>query len=129
MWSRVILVGEEQEEDFRVHSIEEDLRAMTALPRPPPPRRSGEWSPIFLPTQYSRDHPDISMQVYRLGDRRLKTLGQEISKHRQRIRDLALAYDKSLAKDQQRDLYDVSALAQRVRRGDYNDRAQRLMHL
>ena len=67
MWSRVILVSKDQDVEIGVHEIEKDLMAMTALPRPPPARRSSDWSPIFLPTEYSRAHPDISMSTYRLG--------------------------------------------------------------
>ena len=111
MWSRVILISEDQDADIGVHEIARDLAAVATLPRPPPARRSGDWSPIFLPSEYSKAHPDISMQTYRLGERRLKTLGQEICAHRARIRSLALAYDKSMAQDQEKELHEVSALA------------------
>ena len=84
---------------------------MTALPRPPPPRRGGEWAPLFLPTAYAKAHPDISQEQYRLGERRLKSLGEEISKHRQRMREQALNYDKADALNQGKDLHEISCLA------------------
>ena len=53
------------------------------------------------------------------------TLGEEITKHHKRLREKALAYDKSQAIDLERDVHDISALARRIRRGDYNDGALR----
>ena len=38
---------------------------------------------------------------------------------------MALVHDKALAHGQERDLHEVSRLAQRVRRGDYNGGALR----
>ena len=111
MWSRVILIGEYEDTDIVAHEIERDLAAVAALPRPPPASRAGEWAPIFLPTEYARAHNDITLEHYQLGERRLRTLGEEISAHRARIRELALAYDKSLALELEQDLHEVSALA------------------
>ena len=90
------------------------------FPRHLRPRRAVEWAPIFLPTQYAKEHPDITLEHYRLGERRLRTLGEEISKFRSRIREQAIAHDKSLAIEQDRDLHEVSCLARRIRRGDFN---------
>ena len=84
---------------------------MSALPRPPRARRAEDWNPLFLPTEYAKAHPDIGLESYRLGDKRLKTLGEEISKHRKRLREKALGYDKSQAMELDRDVHDVSALA------------------
>ena len=94
-WSRVISLSEDADSDIGIFSIEEDTATMAEIPRPPHPRRGGEWAPLFLPTAYSKAHPDISLEQYRLGERRLRILGEEISKHRKRLRDQALAYDKA----------------------------------
>ena len=40
-----------------------------------------------------------------------------------------MAFDKALAIELDKDLHDVSCLARRIRRGDYNDGAQRKMQL
>ena len=125
MWSRVICVSEDNDEDIEIYPIEADFAAMTALPKPPRARRAEEWAPLFLPTHYSKEHPDICLENYRLGERRLKTLGEEISKHRKRLREIALVHDKTLALEQDKDLHEVSCLARRIRRGDYNDGALR----
>ena len=82
MWSRVILVSHDADSDLGSFPIEEDTATMATIPRPPRPRRAEEWAPLFLPTDYAKAHPDISLQDYRLGEKRLKTLGEEISKHR-----------------------------------------------
>ena len=92
-WSRVISISEDADSDIGVFPIEEDTASMAEIPRPPPPRRAIQWQPLFLPTAYSKAHPDIGLEQYRLGERRLRILGEEISKHRKRLRDQALAYD------------------------------------
>lgn len=71
----MISIEEDQDEDIGSYPIEEDYAAMTAMPRPPPPRRAGEWAPIFLPTEYAKAHNDITLEHYQLGEKRLKTLG------------------------------------------------------
>ena len=129
MWSRVISVSEDNDEDIEIHPIEGDMAAMTALPRPPRARRAEDWKPLFLPTFYSKEHPDICLEQYRLGEKRLKTLGEEISKHRKRLREIAIAHDKTLALEQEKDLHEISCLARRIRRGDYNDGALRKQQL
>ena len=82
MWSRVISVSDDTDADLSGHQIEEDMKVMASIPRPPRSRRAEEWAPLFLPTDYAKTHPDISLQHYRIGEKRLTTLGEEISKHR-----------------------------------------------
>ena len=123
MWSRVISISEDSLIDVDQHEIDEDMVALQALPRLPRPRRDADWSPLFLPTQYSKDHQDISMVTYKLGEKRLKSLGIEVSKLRDKLREAALQHDKGVAFVQGQDIHDVSRLAQRIRRGDYNDGA------
>ena len=74
-----------------------------------------------MPTTYAKDHPDMTLEQYKLGERRLKTLGIEVSKLREKLREQALAHDKSEARDHGKDIHEVSRLAQRIRRGDYRD--------
>lgn len=105
------MVSEDQDSEIGVYSIEEDYAAMIALPRPPPPRRAGEWAPIFLPTEYAKMHNDITLEHYQLGERRLKTMGQEVSKLRENLRKHALALDKAQAIEQGEDLEEISRLA------------------
>jgi hypothetical protein len=57
------------------------------------------WEPIFLPTAYAKDHPDISMEQYKLGERRLKNLGVEVSYLREKLRRTALHLDKGSVLD------------------------------
>ena len=63
------------------------------------------------------------METYKLGQKRLKSLGIEVSKLRDKLREAALQHDKGVAFVQGQDIHDVSRLAQRIRRGDYNDGA------
>ena len=111
MWSQVVCVSEDVDVEVEIRPIEADMLAMSALPRPPRARRAEDWKPLFLPTEYAKAHPEICLEQYRLGDRRLKTLGEEITKHRKRLREKALAFDKSQAMDLDRDVHDISALA------------------
>jgi hypothetical protein len=125
----VISISEDADSDLGSYSIEEDMQVMASIPRPPRARRAEEWAPLFLPTDYAKAHPDISLQDYRLGEKRLKTLGEEISKHRHRLREMALTHDKNFASDQEKDLHEVSSLARRIRRGEYNAGALRKQQL
>ena len=74
-----------------------------------------------MPTAYAKEHNDMTLEHYKLGERRMKTLGIEVSKLRERLRDHALSLDKSEARDHGKDIHEVSRLAQRIRRGDYRD--------
>ena len=65
------------------------------------------------------------MEQYKLGEKRLKSLGIEVSKLREKLRELALHHDKGVAFVEGKDIHDVSRLAMRIRRGEYNDGAQR----
>ena len=47
MWSRVISISEDADEDIGVYNIEFDLLELLTKPRPPPPRRDAEWAPIY----------------------------------------------------------------------------------
>ena len=122
-------MSEDVDAEVEIHPIEVDMQAMTALPRPPRPRRAEDWKPLFLPTQYSKDHPDICLEQYRLGEKRLQSLGEDITKHRKRLRENAMSFDKAMAAEQDKDVHEVSCLARRIRRGDYNDGALRKMQL
>ena len=78
---------------------------------------------MFLPTAYAKEHLDITMDLYRLGEKRLKTLGIEVSKLREKLREAAMKRDKDVAFEQGKDIHEVSTLAKRIRRGEYNDGA------
>ena len=90
MWSRVIAISQDSDADIGVFNIEFDLKALLTLPRPPILRRNVEWAPIFLPTSYSKAHPDISLDSYALGVNRLRYFGTEVSRLREELRKAAL---------------------------------------
>jgi hypothetical protein len=99
MWSRVISISEDADEDIGIFNIEYDLLELLTKPKPPPPRRDAEWAPIYQPTSYSKSHPDISMVAYTIGEKRLRSLGIEVSKLREELRKLALQQAKREAQD------------------------------
>jgi hypothetical protein len=99
MWSRVISISEDTDEDIGIFNIEYDLLELLTKPKPPPPRRDAEWAPIYQPTSYSKSHPDISMVAYTIGEKRLRSLGIEVSKLREELRKLALQQAKREAQD------------------------------
>jgi hypothetical protein len=47
MWSRVISIAEDGDEDLGAYNIEFELEALLSIPKKPPPRRNIEWEPIF----------------------------------------------------------------------------------
>jgi hypothetical protein len=87
MWTRVISIADDEDMDIDVYSIVEDIEILESQQREPPPRRGADWAPLFLPTSYSREHTDMTLEHYKLGERRLKTLGIEVSKLRERLRE------------------------------------------
>ena len=123
MWSRVICIPQDSVLDVGSYELETDMAVFQNQPRLLPPRREIEWAPLFLPTTYAREHEDISLETYRLGEKRLRTLGVEVSKVREKLREAALLCDKSYAFEQGKDIHVVSSLAKRMRRGEYRDGA------
>ena len=60
------------------------------------------------------------MEQYKLGQRRLKNLGVEVSYLREKLRRTALHLDKGSVLDTGKEVHEVSRLAMRIRRGEYN---------
>jgi hypothetical protein len=60
------------------------------------------------------------MEQYKLGERRLKNLGVEVSYLREKLRRTALYLDKGSVLDTGKEVHEVSRLAMRIRRGEYN---------
>jgi hypothetical protein len=123
MWSRVISVSGDADEDIGVYNIEFDLLEQLTKPKPPPPRRGAEWEPIYQPTSYSKAHPDISMEAYTVGEKRLRSLGIEVSKLREDLRKVALLQARKEAHEQHQDIMEISRLARRISRGEFRDNA------
>jgi hypothetical protein len=67
-WTRVISITHDSPLDLAVYEIESDQATMDMrLPYPRSSRLSTEpWKPLFLPKQYSAEHPDLSLEGYRL---------------------------------------------------------------
>ena len=59
------------------------------------------------------------MEDYRLGERRLRTLGVEVSKIRETLRNQALKMDQQTAADLDVQVESISRLAMRASRGYY----------
>jgi hypothetical protein len=87
MLTRVISITDDTNEDIGIYSIVKDIEILESQAREPPPRRGADWAPLFLPTTYAREHTDMTLDHYMLGERRLKTLGIEVSKIREKLRE------------------------------------------
>ncbi len=124
MWSRVISISEDADEDIGTWNIEFELAELLRMPRPLPPRREPEWMPIFRPTSYAKAHPEMTLEGFALGEKRLRTLGIEVSKIREALRKEALHQAKAEGAEQQRDLHEISRLARRISRGEFREGAQ-----
>ena len=114
LWSRVISISEDGDEDIGAHNIEFDLQEMINIPRMLPPRRDAGWTLIFQPSSYSKAHPDISLEAYSLGEKRFRSLGVEVSKLREELRKAAMFQAKKEALEQGQDIFDISRLARRA---------------
>ena len=77
--------------------------------------------PIFQSTAYAKEHPDLNLEAYRLGEKRLRMLGVEVSKLRAHLRKEALHQANAEAREHGRDVMEVSRLARRAQRGAFRD--------
>ena len=62
LWSRLISIRHEDEIQLEGHIIQGDIDALSSIQRNPAPRRDLIWRPIFLPSAYAKEHPEISIQ-------------------------------------------------------------------
>ncbi|TFH49608.1 MAG: hypothetical protein E4G89_04570 [Methanothrix sp.] len=124
MWTSVISISEDGDEDIGVFNIEFDLAKLADITRSLLPRRGVVWAPLFLPTTYAQSHPDLSLDGFAIGEKRMRILGIEVSKLREGLRSKALHLAKAEAHEQERDIMDISRLARRISRGDFKAGAQ-----
>jgi hypothetical protein len=62
--------------------------------RPKAQRTRNEiWKPIFRSKTFEKEHDDLTFDQYRLKESKLKSLGVQVSKIRQELRDKALKID------------------------------------
>ncbi len=73
----------------KLHVIATDLQLAPFVPHEPSKRREKNWKPIFFSKEFVREHQDMILDTYCLGERRLKNLGIEVTKARAALEMLA----------------------------------------
>ena len=91
MWTKVISLSHDDLEMIKVHDLATDLKMAPSLPGLPTGRRNKFWTPVFSPQMFVKEHEDVTLENYKLRERRLLNLGKQISQCRQKFRDAALA--------------------------------------
>ena len=74
---------------------------------------------MFLPKEYSENHPDLTLGGNQLTNWKLRTLGVEITKMRCALREKALEMQQTTAAALAEDIESVSLLARRISMGAY----------
>jgi len=77
------------------------------------------WRFLFLPKEYSANHPDLTLGGNQLTNWKLRTLGVEITKMRCALREKALEMQQTTAAALAEDIESVSLLARRISMGAY----------
>ena len=91
-WTRVISITHDSPLDLAVYEIDKDKASIDGrLPYPRAQRASVDpWRFLFLPKDYSANHPDLTLSGNQLTKWKLKTLGVEVTKMRRALREQAL---------------------------------------
>ena len=66
----------------------------------------------------------MTLETYALGEKRLRSLGIEVSKLRAELRTTALHQARKEALEQQQDIMEISRMARRVQRGAFRDNTE-----
>jgi hypothetical protein len=70
-WTRVINVDTMTGEQARIWPTATDILVAEGLPAVPPRRREPEWQPIFWPKAFEKEHHDLTLENYRIGEKRM----------------------------------------------------------
>ena len=91
MWTRVICVSQTTDEDLKIWNIEKDQQnRILDIPKiRAKPGRS--WAPVFFVNDFLADDPVLELEHFALKERKLRMLGERVTKLREHI--LAVAKD------------------------------------
>ena len=78
-----------------IHQIVADILVAQGIPRVPTARRNKEWKPIFCPRGFLKDHTDITLEHYALGEKRLRNFAIEVTKFRSKFKIKAMDLNHS----------------------------------
>ena len=71
----MISLSQDNLDTIETYEVEEDIKNTEDFRLGLMRTRNITWTPIFHPKQYKDDHPDLSMDQYRLKEKRSKALG------------------------------------------------------
>ena len=74
----------------QVHCLQKDKRGLEIIPALEPRRRRKEWTPAFCPVKAKDKLIDFSFAKEVLSEKKIRELGIQIAKHREKARQQAV---------------------------------------
>jgi hypothetical protein len=117
----VVSVSHDSPLDLAVYKITKDKASIDErLPYPRAQRASVEpWKFLFLPKDYSANHPDLTLDGCQLTNWKLKILGVEVTKMKRVLREKAFEMQQRTAVALAEDIESISLLARRISMAAY----------
>jgi len=112
-WSQVLSLDGEHAPRIKGYLISTDLLYVKGIPAVAPTRREKEWAPIFFSKIFIKEHPEITLEHFKLSANKLKALGVQVTRLRQQIRASVERDQIHQAVDQETSLKEVQSLATR----------------
>ena len=69
--------------------IEDDQEDDSVQPARPKAKKNSDWAPLFLSSTFLADEPVLELDRYACKDRKLRLLGERVSRYRQAILEKA----------------------------------------
>ena len=88
-WTRVICCGDGAATEPDVWQLEQDLEDESVTLQQSRGKSVRDWAPLFLAADYLATGPVLELQQHTLKDRKMRMLGERVSRHRENILEKA----------------------------------------
>jgi hypothetical protein len=85
-WSQVLSLDGVKEPRIKSYLVSTDLLYARGIPATPPTRREKNWEPLFFSKTFIQNNPDITLEKFKVPEKRLKALGVQATQLRGIIR-------------------------------------------
>ena len=88
-WMGVINIDKDDLSNLKLRDLATELLMAPYLPIQSTARKGRSWELLFYPKDFIKEHKSIELNDFLLPDQKLKTLGIEVSKARERFKQAA----------------------------------------